>query len=80
MRYIGNKENIVEKIYIILLDNNIIGNTFFDFFSGTTSVARFYKALGYKVFSSDIMMLKLFRVLRCFFRFPFCQQTLVTIS
>ncbi|MBR3940321.1 MAG: DNA adenine methylase [Bacteroidales bacterium] len=55
MRYIGNKENIVEKIYIILLDNNIIGNTFFDFFSGTTSVARFYKALGYKVFSSDIM-------------------------
>lgn len=55
MRYIGNKENIVEKIYIILLDNNIIGNTFFDFFSGTTTVARFYKALGYKVFSSDIM-------------------------
>lgn len=55
MRYIGNKENIIEKIYNILLSNNVRGNSFFDFFSGTTNVARFYKDLGYKVQSSDVM-------------------------
>jgi len=55
MRYIGNKENIIDKIYNILLSNNVIGESFFDFFSGTTNVARFYKDLGYSVSSSDIM-------------------------
>ena len=55
MRYIGNKENIISKIYSILRTNNIVGETFFDFFSGTTNVARFYKDLGYTVQSSDIM-------------------------
>ena len=55
MRYIGNKENIIEKIYNLLKVNGINGYTFFDFFSGTTNVARFYKDLGYQVFSSDIM-------------------------
>ena len=29
--------------------------SFFDFFSGTTNVARFYKDLGYTVHSSDVM-------------------------
>lgn len=57
MRYIGNKENIIEKIYCILKSYNVVGDSFFDFFSGTTNVARFYKDLGYKVFSSDIMYL-----------------------
>lgn len=55
MRYIGNKENIINKIYNILLDNNVEGEKFFDFFSGTTNVARFYKDLGYTVESSDVM-------------------------
>lgn len=55
MRYIGNKENIIEKIHSILKSNNVVGSSFFDFFSGTTSVARFYKELGYQVFSSDVM-------------------------
>ncbi|MGN0033325.1 MAG: DNA adenine methylase [Candidatus Limimorpha sp.] len=55
MRYIGNKENIIDIIYNILLSNNVAGESFFDFFSGTTSVARFYKDLGYTVHSSDIM-------------------------
>ncbi len=55
MRYIGNKENIIEKIYNILRINNIEGDSFFDFFSGTTSVAKFFKKLGYKIFSSDLM-------------------------
>lgn len=55
MRYIGNKENIIDKIYQILQTNNVVGDSFFDLFSGTTSVARFYKNLGYTVYSSDIM-------------------------
>lgn len=55
MRYIGNKENIIDKIYNILLSNNVTGEKFFDFFSGTTNVARFYKDLGYTVHSSDVM-------------------------
>lgn len=57
MRYIGNKENIIDKIYNILKSNNVVGKSFFDFFSGTTNVARFYKELGYQVFSSDVMYL-----------------------
>ncbi len=55
MRYIGNKENILDKIYSILESKGVVGDSFFDFFSGTTNVARFYKEKGYKVGSSDIM-------------------------
>jgi len=57
MRYIGNKENILDKIYSILTKNGVEGDSFFDFFSGTTSVARYYKKLGYRVFSSDFLYL-----------------------
>ena len=57
MRYIGNKENILDKIYSILTKNGVEGDSFFEFFSGTTSVARYYKKLGYKVFSSDFLYL-----------------------
>ena len=55
MRYIGNKENIVDKIHSILVANRVEGKTFFDLFAGTTGVSRYYKQLGYTVFSSDIM-------------------------
>lgn len=57
MRYIGNKENILDKIYSILQINEISGESFFDFFAGTTNVSRFFKAKGYKVSSSDILYL-----------------------
>ena len=57
MRYIDNKENILDKIYSILTENGVEGDSFFDFFSGTTSVARYYKKLGYRVFSSDFLYL-----------------------
>lgn len=53
MRYIGNKENIVANIYQILLSQGINGNSFFDFFSGTTNVAKFYKNKGYRVECCD---------------------------
>lgn len=57
MRYIGNKENIIEKIYSILQKNDVNGKTFFDFFSGTANVAKFFKLKDYQIFSSDILYL-----------------------
>lgn len=55
MRYIGNKENILDKIFSILSAKGIHGKSFFDFFSGTTNVAKFFKKKGYEVHCSDIM-------------------------
>lgn len=55
MRYIGNKDKLISRIHQILRSHNVCGDTFFDFFSGTASVARYYKALGYRVGSSDMM-------------------------
>ncbi len=57
MRYIGNKENILENIYSILQANSVSGETFFDFFAGTTNVGRFFKSKNYQVSSSDILYL-----------------------
>ena len=34
MRYIGNKENLLDKIYQVMQSKNIKGNSFFDFFAG----------------------------------------------
>lgn len=55
MRYIGNKENLLDKIYQTLCNRAIYGNSFFDVFSGTTNVARFFKKKNYQVFSSDLL-------------------------
>ena len=33
MRYIGNKENLLDKIYQVMQSKNIQGNSFFDFFT-----------------------------------------------
>ncbi|MFQ3576904.1 MAG: DNA adenine methylase [Cytophagales bacterium] len=55
MRFIGNKENLVEKIYQILQRKGVSGNSFFDFFAGTSNVGKFFKKKGYQVFSSDLL-------------------------
>ncbi len=55
MRFIGNKENLLDRIKFILDKNEISGESFFDFFSGTTSVAKYFKKLGYIVYSSDLL-------------------------
>ncbi len=55
MRYIGNKENLLDKIYQVMQSKNIQGNSFFDFFAGTTSVGRFFKKLNFQIYSSDLM-------------------------
>lgn len=34
---------------------NIQGNSFFDFFSGTANVGKFFKKLNYQVYSSDLL-------------------------
>lgn len=55
MRFIGNKENLLDKIYQVLQARQIKGDSFFDFFAGTTNVGRYFKKLGYQVYSSDLM-------------------------
>jgi len=55
MRFIGNKTNLVDKIYNVLIRNNIKGDSIFDFFAGTSSVGKYYKIKNYKVFSSDLL-------------------------
>lgn len=34
---------------------NIVGNSFFDFFAGTTSVGKYFKKLDYQIYSSDLL-------------------------
>ena len=55
MRFIGNKENLLDKIYQVMQSNNIEGDSFFDFFAGTTSVSKFFKKLNYQIYSSDLL-------------------------
>lgn len=57
MRYIGNKVNILDKIYAILQANGVDGKSFFDLFSGTANVAKFFKHNGFQVYSCDVMYL-----------------------
>ncbi|MEN9881034.1 MAG: hypothetical protein RLZZ308_217 [Candidatus Parcubacteria bacterium] len=55
MRFIGNKENLVDKIHQVMQSKNVKGTSFFDFFAGTTSVSKFFKKLNYQVISSDLL-------------------------
>lgn len=55
MRYIGNKESLIDRIYQEMVLRNVVGKSFFDVFSGTASVAKFFKKLDYRVISSDLM-------------------------
>lgn len=57
MRYIGNKTNLLTNIDQVIKEN-CDGNEkiFCDLFSGTSSVARFFKT-KYKIISNDILYL-----------------------
>lgn len=57
MRFIGNKESLLDTIYSKISTHGISGSRFFDFFSGTTNVARFFKDKGYQVESNDLLYL-----------------------
>jgi adenine-specific DNA-methyltransferase len=55
MRFIGNKESLVDWIYTEMKKNNVKGNLFFDFFSGTANVGKYFKQKGYQIISSDLL-------------------------
>src|SRR3989344_4491624 len=55
MRFIGCKENLLEFIETFVKQKDISGNVFCDLFSGTASVAKHFKKLGYKIISSDLL-------------------------
>lgn len=57
MRFIGNKESLLETIYDRISARGVMGEKFFDFFAGTTNVGRFFKEKGYQVESNDILYL-----------------------
>jgi adenine-specific DNA-methyltransferase len=53
MRFIGNKEKLVENIYNVVLDTGLQSGIFCDFFSGTSNVGRYFKQKGFSIISSD---------------------------
>ena len=55
MRFIGNKEKLLDNLYKIVVSTNINQGTFCDFFSGTASVGRFFKQKGFRIISSDLL-------------------------
>lgn len=55
MRFIGNKENLLDWIYSEMQKKGIKGKVFFDFFSGTSNVGRFFKQKGFQIISSDLL-------------------------
>ena len=55
MRYIGNKTKLLDFIRRVLRQRNVRGGIALDPFSGTATVARDLKRLGFAVFASDIM-------------------------
>jgi len=55
MRFIGNKEKLLNKIYQTVLTTGIKDGIFCDFFSGTSNVGRFFKEKGFRIISSDLL-------------------------
>ncbi|RAX51820.1 adenine methyltransferase [Helicobacter sp. 16-1353] len=57
MRFIGNKENLVARIYSVLQQHKAISqdSNFFDLFAGSASVGRFFKSNGFSVYSCDLL-------------------------
>lgn len=54
MRFIGCKTLLLNNIKEVIEDNNIKANSFCDIFSGTSTVARFFKK-DYKIISNDLL-------------------------
>lgn len=55
MRFIGNKEKLLDRIYQTVLSTGTETGVFCDFFSGTSNVGRFFKEKGFKIISSDLL-------------------------
>ena len=54
MRFIGNKTQLLENIKEVVDKHAAGANSFCDIFSGTASVARFFKQ-WYEVYSNDLL-------------------------
>jgi len=54
MRFIGCKTLLLNNIKEVIIDNNIKANSFCDIFSGTSTVARFFKK-DYEIISNDLL-------------------------
>lgn len=56
MKYIGNKTRLLDFILDSIKASNIpLEGTFIDIFSGTGSVGRHFKELGFRIISNDLM-------------------------
>jgi len=56
MKYIGNKQRLLEFIDSVVIKECLPKNgTFIDIFTGTTSVAKYYKKKGYRLITNDFM-------------------------
>ncbi|MBA7598098.1 Modification methylase FokI [subsurface metagenome] len=55
MKFIGNKFRLLDFIEFVLKDNNISNGTFMDLFAGTANVGKYFKKLGFKIISTDIL-------------------------
>ena len=56
MRFIGNKEKLLNNIYDTSTNfSGLKEGTFFDFFSGTGNVGKFFKEKGFQIISSDLL-------------------------
>lgn len=55
MRFIGNKEKLLERVYQATLSTSVKDGVFCDFFSGTSNVGRFFKEKGFEIISSDLL-------------------------
>lgn len=55
MRFIGNKEKLLERILQAIPQDLQKSTTFCDFFSGTSNVGRFFKEKGFCITSSDLL-------------------------
>ena len=54
MRFIGNKTQLLENIKEVIDKHSVDAHSFCDIFSGTASVARFFKQ-WYEVYSNDLL-------------------------
>lgn len=55
MRFIGNKEKLLDQIYSVVSSTGVNQGTFCDFFAGTSNVGRFFKEKGFAITSSDLL-------------------------
>lgn len=55
MRFIGNKQNLLNFLNKPLEERNITTGIFCDIFSGTANVAKFFKRKGFTIISNDFL-------------------------